>query len=66
MKIVMYTMEKIANVEVFPIISFFIFFIFFIFLGLHVLRTPKKYIDEMSNLPLDNSQNENKSDILNL
>lgn len=66
MKIVMHTMEKIADVEIFPIISFFIFFIFFIFLGIYVLRTPKKYVDEMSNLPLDDNQNETESDILNL
>ncbi len=53
MKIVIHTMEQIAGVEIFPIISLLLFFIFFMVVGYMVLTADKSYIDEMKNLPLD-------------
>ena len=53
MKIVIHTMEQIAGVEIFPIISLLLFFIFFMIVGYMVLTADKSYIDEMKNLPLD-------------
>lgn len=47
-------MEAIENVEIFPIISFLIFFTFFVGLLIHVIRAPKKTMDEISTLPLEN------------
>lgn len=53
MKIVIHTMEQIAGVEIYPIISLLLFFIFFMVVGYMVLTADKSYIDEMKNLPLD-------------
>ncbi len=53
MKIVIHTMEQIAGVEIFPIISLLLFFVFFIIVGYMALTADKKYIEEMKNLPLD-------------
>ena len=55
MKIVMNTMEKIDGVEIYPIVSLLLFFTFFILVGYLVLKTDKDYIEEMSNLPLDDN-----------
>ncbi|AFD06478.1 Cbb3-type cytochrome oxidase component FixQ [Solitalea canadensis] len=52
MKFINY-LESISGVGVYPMISFMIFFIFFIGLGVYVFKTPKRYIDEVSNIPLD-------------
>ena len=61
MKIVIHTMEQIAGVEIFPIISLLLFFAFFLIVGYMVLTADKSYIDEMKNLPLDkdNDLNDN-------
>ncbi len=53
MKIVMNTLEKIDGVEIYPIISLLIFFTFFVLVAYLVIKTDKKEIDEMSQLPLD-------------
>ncbi|HLV69380.1 MAG TPA: hypothetical protein VKY34_01650 [Xanthomarina sp.] len=49
-------METIAGVEIFPIISLLIFFIFFVVLFWWVFTAKKDYINEVSNLPLDNQK----------
>jgi len=59
MKIVIHTMEQIAGVEIFPIISLLLFFIFFMIVGYMVLTADKKYIEEMKNLPLDKNNDLN-------
>jgi len=59
MKIVIHTMEQIAGVEIFPIISLLLFFVFFIIVGYMVLTADKKYIEEMKNLPLDKNNDLN-------
>lgn len=48
-------MESIEGIEVYPIISLLIFFIFFMVLFLWVFTAKKNYIDAVSNIPLDNS-----------
>jgi len=53
LKIVIQQLEQINGVEIYPIVSLIIFFTFFILVGYLVLTTPKSYIEEMSNLPLD-------------
>jgi len=53
MKIVMNALEKIDGIEIYPIISLLIFFSFFMLVGYLVIKTDKKHIEEMSNLPLD-------------
>ena len=54
MKIVMNTLEKIDGVELYPIIALLLFFTFFVLVGYLVIKSDKNYIEEMSNLPLDN------------
>ncbi len=49
-------MESIDGVMIYPLISLLIFFIFFVVLFLWVITAKKKDIDEVSQLPLDNNQ----------
>ena len=53
MKIVSHTLEQIAGVEIYPIISLLLFFIFFTVVGYMVLTADKEHIEEMKNMPLD-------------
>jgi cbb3-type cytochrome oxidase subunit 3 len=48
-------METIDGIEIFPIISFLIFFTLFVAVLYYVIRKDKKSIEEVSLLPLDNS-----------
>ncbi len=52
-------MESIDGVEIYPIISMLIFFVFFIVLFWWVFTAKKEYIDTVSNLPLDNQNQDN-------
>lgn len=49
-------MESIDGVEVYPIISLLIFFIFFALLFIWVLTAKKSYIEKVSNIPLENEE----------
>lgn len=46
-------LEKIAHVEIYPIISLLLFVAFFIGVTIWVFRMSKKDVDEMANLPLE-------------
>lgn len=46
-------MEAIDGVAIYPILSFIIFFTFFLLVTYFVIRKDKKYITEVSNLPLE-------------
>ncbi len=48
-----HNMETIANVAFYPITSLLIFFFFFVGLGLWVVSYKKEKLDELSNLPLN-------------
>ncbi len=48
-------MESIEGIEIYPIISLLIFFIFFLVLFLWVFTAKKNYIETVSQIPLDNS-----------
>ncbi|MGY6560904.1 MAG: CcoQ/FixQ family Cbb3-type cytochrome c oxidase assembly chaperone [Luteibaculaceae bacterium] len=52
-------MESIFGIEIFPLISFVIFFTFFVGLIIYVITMKKNYVSEMSDMPLDASQNNN-------
>jgi cbb3-type cytochrome oxidase subunit 3 len=49
------TLSSILHVEVYAIIGFFIFFSFFIFVSLHAWKMKKEEVDELSQMPLDDS-----------
>jgi len=62
MKIVINQLEQISGVEIYPIISLLIFFTFFLLVTYMVIKTDKKEIEEISQMPLDSNddlQNEN-------
>tara|TARA_R110000868_G_scaffold291085_3_gene551439 strand:+ start:19483 stop:19650 length:168 start_codon:yes stop_codon:yes gene_type:complete len=54
-------METISGIEIYPIISLLIFFTFFVVLFYWVATTKKDYINTVSNIPLDNN---NQNDYL--
>lgn len=58
LKFVKNHMESIAGIEIYPIISLIIFFTFFMLLFWWVFTAKKEYINEVSNLPLENQQND--------
>jgi len=53
-------MESITGIEIYPLISLLIFFIFFVVLFWWVATAKKEYINTVSNIPLDN-QNQQQS-----
>ena len=58
------TLSSILNVEVYAIIGFFIFFSFFIFVSVHAWKMKKEEVDELSNLPLEDSVPETEKGIM--
>ena len=52
-------MESIEDVATYPMISLLIFFVFFVILFLWVFTTSKAHIKEMSEMPLDNDNQQN-------
>ena len=57
LKFIKHNLAGIEGVEIYPIISLLLFFIVFITMIVFVLKLPKKSIDEVSQLPLDNDIN---------
>lgn len=51
-------METIGGIEIYPIISLLIFFTFFVGLFFWVMTYKKETIDELSNMPFMDEQNE--------
>lgn len=58
LKFVKQHMESITGIEIYPIMSLLIFFIFFVVLFWWVVTAKKDYIKRVSNIPLDNNQND--------
>lgn len=59
LKYIKHNLESIVGVEIYPIISLLIFFIVFVTMLVYVLRIPKKNIEKISNLPLEEDENIN-------
>jgi cbb3-type cytochrome oxidase subunit 3 len=57
LKFIKHNLESIDGVEIYPIVSLLLFFLVFITMILFVFKLPKKSIDEVSQLPLDNDNN---------
>ena len=47
-------METIQGIEIYPIVSILIFFLFFVVLFWWVFTAKKSYVEEVSQIPLDN------------
>jgi cytochrome c oxidase cbb3-type subunit IV len=58
-------LQNIDNIEIWPVISFVIFFLFFLVLLWWVFTADKKFIDEMSGLPVDKSESGKESNLKN-
>ena len=50
-----HNMENISGVAIYPILSLLIFFIFFLVLGIWVFSYKKEKIEEMRQIPLNDS-----------
>ena len=59
LKYIKHHLDTIEGVEIYPIISLVLFFLVFTTMLLIVLKMPKRNIDELSNLPLDNDLKNN-------
>jgi cytochrome c oxidase cbb3-type subunit IV len=53
-----HNMETIAGVAIYPIVSLLIFFFFFVGLAYWVFSYKREKIMELSNLPLNDNQND--------
>ncbi|MGK9476190.1 cbb3-type cytochrome c oxidase subunit 3 [Melioribacter sp. OK-6-Me] len=58
-------LSSIDGVSVYPIISLIIFFSVFIITIIRTWKLDKNFIEKMKNLPLNNSQMKNNSEINN-
>lgn len=59
LRFIKHHMDTMEGVEIYPIISLLLFFIVFTTMLIIVLRIPKKSIEEIGNLPLDNDLKDN-------
>jgi tellurite resistance protein TehA-like permease len=53
-------MTSIKGIDIYPIVSLLIFTVFFAIIIIRVVRMPKNEIEELSNLPIDNSDDKYK------
>ncbi len=51
-------LQNIENIAIWPVISFVIFFLFFLILVWWAFTADRKYIQEMSSLPLEDQPNQ--------
>ncbi|WP_117172405.1 CcoQ/FixQ family Cbb3-type cytochrome c oxidase assembly chaperone [Mariniflexile rhizosphaerae] len=58
LKFVKNHMDSISGIEIYPIISLLIFFTFFVLLFWWVYTAKKEYLKTVSNLPLDNQNDD--------
>ncbi len=57
LKFISHNFEGMEGIEIYPIISLLLFFIVFVTMLIIVIKMPKKNIEEISQLPLDNDTN---------
>ncbi|PID71021.1 MAG: CcoQ/FixQ family Cbb3-type cytochrome c oxidase assembly chaperone [Flavobacteriales bacterium] len=58
LKYIKHHLDTITDVEIYPIISLLLFFTVFITMLIHVLKLPKNKIEKISNLPLEEDENQ--------
>ncbi len=54
-------LKSIEGVGIYPLVSLLVFFLFFIALLIWVVKVDKKYINKMSQLPLESDKNQNNN-----
>jgi len=60
LKFIKHNLASIDGVEIYPIISLVLFFVVFITMVVFVFKLPKKRIDEVSQMPLLDNDNNTK------
>lgn len=58
-------LERIDNVELWPIISLIIFFLFFTGLLIYIFKIDKKFVEKMERMPFEGGDNVDNSKPLN-
>lgn len=58
LRFIQHNLTTISNVEYFPIISLVLFSSFFMIIVFRVFKMSKKSIEELSDIPLQESKNE--------
>lgn len=58
LKFVKNHMDSISGIELYPVISLLIFFSFFVALFWWVFTAKKEYINKMSDIPLENQNDD--------
>lgn len=61
LRFIKHNLESIDGVALFPIISLLLFFTVFVTMLIIVFGYKKKYIDEVSNIPLEEDENNLKN-----
>ncbi len=61
LKFIKGNLENIDGVEIYPMISLLIFFFFFVALFLWVFTAKKEHIDEVSHIPLEDTNQNNET-----
>lgn len=57
LRFISHNFDGMEGIEIYPIISLLLFFMVFVTMLIIVIKMPKKNIDEISQLPLDNDTN---------
>ena len=61
LRFIKHNLESIDGVAIFPIVSLLLFFAVFVIMLIIVFGYKKKYIDDVSNLPLEEDENNLKN-----
>ena len=56
LRFIKHNLESIDGVAIFPIVSLLLFFIVFVVMIIIVFGYKKKYIDDISNIPLEEDE----------
>jgi cytochrome c oxidase cbb3-type subunit 4 len=64
LRFIKHSLTSIVGVEIFPLISLLIFSIFFAGVIFMVIRMSKKEVADMSDLPLEDTYNADKNQII--
>ncbi|MFZ9661458.1 MAG: hypothetical protein ACO29O_06215 [Chitinophagaceae bacterium] len=55
--------DKIEHINIYPIVGLFIFIIFFVLMVFYVKHMSKEQISELSHMPLDTNEENNKMNL---
>jgi cbb3-type cytochrome oxidase subunit 3 len=53
-------LESITGIGIYPLISLIVFVVFFGLVTLYVMKGSKKHFEELSNLPINENDNDNQ------